>query len=142
MSTPFRLASLLLVSSALVAPSIAVAQNAPAANPEPQAMPASPEEAPAPADAAMPEAEEPAEAPVDVSVPGGGGDIVVTGRRSTSNIAKSAPQVVSILSSVDIARTGEGDIAGALSRVTGLSVGSNGFVYIYSEQIVLFWVAL
>ncbi len=130
MSTPFRLASLLLVSSALVAPSVAVAQNAPAANPEPQAMPAAPDAAPAPADVAAPEAEAPAEAPVDISLPGGGGDIVVTGRRSTSNISKSAPQVVSILSSVDIARTGEGDIAGALSRVTGLSVVGNGFVFV------------
>jgi len=131
MSTPFRLASLLLVSSALVAPSVAVAQNAPAANPEPQAMPVATEEAPAAADAATPVEEEAAEAPVDVSIPGGGGgDIVVTGRRSTSNIAKSAPQVVSILSSVDIARTGEGDIAGALSRVTGLSVVGNGFVFV------------
>jgi len=63
-----------------------------------------------------------------VSVPGGD-EIVVTARR-TANIAKSVPQVVSILSSADIARTGEGDIAGALSRVTGLSVVGNGFVYV------------
>lgn len=64
----------------------------------------------------------------DVSVPGGG-DIVVTGRRR-ANITQTAPQVVSVLSSEDIARTGEGDIAGALSRVTGLSVVGNGFVYV------------
>ena len=35
-------------------------------------------------------------------------------RRRDRNIAKSVPQVVSVLSSADIARTGEGDIAGAL----------------------------
>ncbi len=132
MSTPFRLASLLLVSSALVAPSVAVAQNAPAATPEQQATPTAPEAGVDAAAPATPEGApaEAAEAPVDVSVPGGGGDIIVTGRRSTSNLAKSAPQVVSVLSSVDIARTGEGDIAGALSRVTGLSVVGNGFVYV------------
>ena len=39
------------------------------------------------------------------------------------NIVRQAPQVVSVLSSEDIARTGEGDIAGALQRVTGLSRG-------------------
>ncbi|MDZ7896306.1 MAG: TonB-dependent receptor plug domain-containing protein [Sphingobium sp.] len=35
-----------------------------------------------------------------------------------------------MLSSADIARTGEGDIAGALQRVTGLSVVGNGLVYV------------
>lgn len=64
----------------------------------------------------------------DVSVPGGG-DIVVTGRRR-NNPVRTSPQVVSVLSSEDIARTGEGDIAGALARVTGLSVVGNGFVYV------------
>jgi outer membrane receptor protein involved in Fe transport len=38
--------------------------------------------------------------------------------------------VVSVLSSEDIARTGEGDIAGALQRVPGLSVVGNGLVYV------------
>ncbi len=37
---------------------------------------------------------------------------------------------ISVLSHEDIARTGEGDIAGALGRVTGLSVVGNGFVYV------------
>jgi hypothetical protein len=35
-----------------------------------------------------------------------------------------------VLSNEDIERTGEGDIAGALARVTGLSVVGNGFVYV------------
>ncbi len=114
MSRPLHVASLLLISSALVAPAALWAQSAPA--------PAVPAAAPVP-DAT------PAEEAVDVSIPGASNEIVVTGRRDR-NITKSAPQVVSILSSADIARTGEGDIAGALGRVTGLSVVGNGFVYV------------
>ena len=75
------------------------------------------------AEAAAPEEEE-----VDVSIPGGE-EIVVRGYLDR-NISKNAPQVVSVLSSADIERTGEGDIAGALARVTGLSVVGNGFVYV------------
>ncbi|OYY91396.1 MAG: TonB-dependent receptor [Sphingomonas sp. 28-66-16] len=121
MSRPLELASLLLLSSALVAPAAARAQSAPA--------PASPAAAePALAQPATdPQEQTPEE--VDVSIPGGSQDIVVVGSRN-SNIARTSPQAVSILSSADIARTGEGDIAGALSRVTGLSVVGNGFVYV------------
>jgi outer membrane receptor protein involved in Fe transport len=43
---------------------------------------------------------------------------------------RSSTQVISALSSEQIARTGEGDIAGALGRVTGLSVQGNGFVFV------------
>ena len=39
-------------------------------------------------------------------------------------------QVISILSSAEIARTGEGNIAGALGRVTGLSVVGSGQVFV------------
>ncbi|MHA6318339.1 TonB-dependent receptor domain-containing protein [Altererythrobacter sp. CAU 1778] len=63
----------------------------------------------------------------DVSIPGGA--IIVTGRR-IRDVQRSSSQVVSVLSSEDIARTGEGDIAGALGRVTGLSVVGNGSVYV------------
>jgi outer membrane receptor for Fe3+-dicitrate len=83
------------------------------------------------AQAAEPEAETvnavEAEEIVDVAAPGG--EIVVLGRRER-NIQRGATQVLSILSAEDLARTGEGDIAGALSRVTGLSVAGNGFVYV------------
>lgn len=109
-----RLVSLLLLSSSMLAPSLAWAQeSAPTAdiraeNPTPDAQ-TSNEEAP------------------EISMPGG--EIVVTGRR-TLNVQRSAPQVISVLSSAEIARTGEGDIAGALSRVTGLSVVGNGYVYV------------
>src|SRR3546814_6340207 len=47
----------------------------------------------------------------EVSIPGSG--IIVTGRRNR-NPERSSTQVLSVLSSEDIARTGEGDIAGAL----------------------------
>jgi TonB-dependent receptor len=57
------------------------------------------------------------------------GEIVILGRRDR-NLQQGANQVLSVLSADDIARSGEGDIAGALSRVTGLSVASNGFVYV------------
>lgn len=119
MTKSLGLASLLLLSSALVAPAIACAQTAPA-TPEPQTGPATDT-----ADPSTPAAEgQQAETP-DVSVPG---EIVVTGRRV--NLTRDIPQVVSVLSAADIQRTGDGDIAGALGRVTGLSVVGNGYVFV------------
>lgn len=65
-----------------------------------------------------------------VSIPGGrDADIVVTGR-NTPNIVRATPEVVTLLSSADIARTGDGDISGSLQRVTGLSVVGGGYVYV------------
>lgn len=73
-----------------------------------------------------------AEAP-DVAGPGGGltvlDEIVVAGARER-DVERATSQVVSLLSSEDIARTGEGDIAGALGRISGLSVVGGGFVYV------------
>jgi outer membrane receptor protein involved in Fe transport len=72
---------------------------------------------------------------VEISAPGAdaaepdAGEIVVTGSR-TPNVVRRTPQVVSVLSAEDIARTGEGDIAGALQRRHGLSVVGNGFVFV------------
>jgi outer membrane receptor protein involved in Fe transport len=63
---------------------------------------------------------------VDIDI---AGEIVVVGRRDR-NIQQATTQVISVLSAADIARSGDGDVAGALSRVTGLSLGSNGFVYV------------
>ena len=114
MSKPLNLARLLLISTALSAPA-AVAQTS------------APDSAPT---SGVPSASEEADAQtgnVDVSIPGS--DIIVTGRR-TSNVSQSAPQVVNVLSAADIKRTGEGDIAGSLQRVTGLSVVSGGYVYV------------
>jgi hypothetical protein len=73
------------------------------------------------------EAQEQAQDEVDVEAPGG--TIVVVGRRE-GNIQRDTTQVLSVLSTEDIARTGEGDIAGALSRVTGLTLVGGGFVYV------------
>lgn len=61
----------------------------------------------------------------DVAIPG----VVITGSRDR-DIQKATTEVISVLSTEDIARTGEGDIAGALGRVTGLSVVGGGFVYV------------
>lgn len=113
MSKPLSLARLLLITSALSAPA-AMAQTTPDTAPTSGVSSASEE-----ADAQT--------GNVDVSIPGS--DIIVTGRR-TSNISQAAPQVVNVLSAADIKRTGEGDIAGSLQRVTGLSVVSGGYVYV------------
>lgn len=78
-----------------------------------------------PADGSVPGSEAAADEPVDIAMPG----VVITGTRDR-NIQRSTSEVISVLSNEDIARTGEGDIAGALSRVTGLSVVGNGFVYV------------
>jgi len=120
----------LLFTTALVAPGVAFAQAQPASQPEAVAPDAAEAEA-APADetqadAAVPQEDDPQN--VEVSAPGA--DIVVTGTRGPNQIIRQTPQVVSVLSQADIARTGEGDIAGALQRVTGLSVVGNGFVFV------------
>ena len=54
---------------------------------------------------------------------------MVTGRINRDPVRSSA-QVLNVLSAEDIARTGEGDIAGALSRVSGLSVVGGGRVFV------------
>lgn len=137
MKKPLAFGSLLLLTSTLTAPA-ALAQT-----PAPTSPPAGQVVSP---DAGQPEggtppdtgpgatdAQETPQEEVEVSVPGAGGDsgedIVVIGR-NIPNIVRNTPQVVSVLSTEDIARTGEGDIAGALSRVTGLSVVGNGFVFV------------
>ena len=76
------------------------------------------------------ETEAPVEEEVDISAPGGdGAEIVVTGRYIPEPVRNTA-QVVNVISAAEIARTGDGDISGALQRVTGLSVNTNGFVYV------------
>ena len=62
---------------------------------------------------------------IDIAMPG----VVVSGRRER-DVQKSTAEVISVLSTEDLERTGEGDIAGALGRVTGLSVVGGGFVYV------------
>ena len=120
MSTGTRLACLLLFTTALSTPAVAQAQEAPP-----------PEEAETEVGSEAEAGDNP-EADTDqpeVSVPGGSSTIVVTGRRRRDP-ERASTQVVSVLSAESIARTGEGDIAGALSRVTGLSQAGNGLVYV------------
>ena len=117
-----RLSRLLLLTSALSFPTLAHAQNeAPDAAEDPVA--AQVEEA----DTLDDEAQSDDPAQPEVSIPGG--SIIVTGRRNRDP-SRSSGQVLSVLSSEDIARTGEGDIAGALSRVTGLSLVGDGRVFV------------
>lgn len=112
MTTGKQLAGLLLLTTALTVPGAALAQDDPAEVPASQPQDTDPEE----------DFEEP-----EVSIPGG--SIIVTGRINR-NPERNSTQVVNLLSTEQIARTGEGDIAGALSRVTGLSVQGDGFVFV------------
>ncbi len=120
MSKTSRLAGVLLFTTALVSPHLAYAQSESAAAPEAVAA------TDAVADQQPAVSAEPAPEEVEISIPG---EIVVTGARDR-NIAKSSDQVISVLSTAEIARTGEGNIAGALGRVTGLSVVGSGYVYV------------
>ena len=120
MTGSMRLAAALLTTTALAMPGPAYAQSEPAMAAD---APSSGEDVAEQAAEPQPEEEE----EVDVSIPGGGNTIVVTGNRDR-NLAKASDQVIAVLSSTEIARTGEGNIAGALGRVTGLSVVGNGLV--------------
>jgi TonB-dependent receptor len=129
--------SLLLVSTALVAPgALAQSSNSPATSTPtanaPSATSTPGDTAPNAGDPAAP-TDETIEEQVDISSPGADApeeqSIVVVGQR-IPNAIRRTPQVISVLSAEDIARTGEGDIAGALQRVTGLSVVGNGFVFV------------
>lgn len=116
MSKVSRLAGLLLLTTSLCCPALVQAQDA-----------SPPEDAAAqPADEAAPPAEEEL-VESDISLPGGG--IIVTGKRNR-NPERSSGQVLNVLSEADIARTGEGDIAGALGRVSGLSLVGDGRVFV------------
>jgi len=132
MSIMPRMASALLMTTALSFPSQAWAQDVPP-TPAPTTGDEVAEPPAAPAEAAQPGTPEAqTEEPVEVSVPCGGetaGEVVVRGRRNR-NIERSSTQVVNILSTEQIARTGEGNIAGSLGRVTGLSVVGSGYVYV------------
>lgn len=127
--------TLLLLTTTLVAPAalaqVAPSTSTPAGPPATSTMSTGVDPArPRAETAAQPDAEQ---GVPEVSAPGidasSGGDIVVVGR-NIPNTVRSTAQVISVLSSADIARTGEGDIAGALTRVTGLSVVGNGYVFV------------
>jgi outer membrane receptor protein involved in Fe transport len=128
MSTGKRLAGLLLLTSSFTFPSLAFAQSTgtppPGDDPSTEAARDRLNDNVQGVDNA--DQEEQFEEP-DVSVPGGG--IIVTGRRNRDPVRASS-QVLNVLSSEDIARTGEGNIAGALTRVTGLSLVGDGRVFV------------
>ncbi|WP_265569459.1 TonB-dependent receptor domain-containing protein [Sphingomicrobium nitratireducens] len=126
----------LLATSALLAPATAFAQAAPPSSPSASQVgdPDDPNQQEDTANAAQPGAAdaEPGPGEVEISGPGADrdlGEIVVRGRY-IPNPVRATPEVVSVLSAEDIARTGDGDIAGALTRVTGLSVVGGRFVYV------------
>lgn len=106
MAKPLALARLLLLSTASLASAV-------------HAQPSADKAAPTPPDG---------NDATEVSVPGGD-DIVVSGRAYVDP-SRDGSHVLTILGAADIARTGEGDIAGALGRTTGLSVVGNGYVYV------------
>ncbi|WP_066525027.1 TonB-dependent receptor domain-containing protein [Erythrobacter sp. CCH5-A1] len=119
MLTGKRLAGLLLLTTSLTLPSMLHAQDVT----EDTAT-----EAEAPQDPLTEEVEgEPPVEEADISIPGG--EIIVTGRRGR-NPERSSGQVLNVLTEADIARTGDGDIAGALGRVSGLSLVGNGRVFV------------
>ena len=123
MTTGKRLAGLLLLTSALTFPGVAFAQGTGSTTGSTGADGGTPIDQDPVTQEGEPDGQEP-----DISIPGGN-EIVVTGRYNR-DVTRSSTQVVSILTTEEIARTGEGDIAGALGRVTGLSVQGNGFVYV------------
>ncbi|MCH5376111.1 MAG: TonB-dependent receptor plug domain-containing protein, partial [Planctomycetes bacterium] len=117
MTTGKQLAALLLLTTALCSPNIAFAQDAAGGDDEGLLDDVE----------GISEEDQQFEQP-EISV-GGGNTIIVTGRINRDP-TRNATQVISVLSTEQIARTGEGDIAGALGRVTGLSVVGNGLVYV------------
>jgi outer membrane receptor protein involved in Fe transport len=68
---------------------------------------------------------------VDISTPGGefSGEIIVRGK-FIPNPIRATSEVVSVLGEEEIARAADGDIAGSLQRVTGLSVVGGRFVFV------------
>lgn len=119
MLTGTRLAGLLLLTTSLTLPSMLQAQ---------EVTEDTVTEAEAAQDPLTEEVEgEPPIEEADISIPGG--EIVVTGRRGR-NPERSSGQVLNVLTEADIARTGDGDIAGALGRVSGLSLVGNGRVFV------------
>lgn len=115
--TTRRLTTLLLLSTALTVPTVVRAAEQPA--------PAASTPGPAEAASTSPPAAPPEE--TEVSIPGVA-EVVVTGQRT--NVVRSTSQVVSVLSTQELQRSGEGNIAGALTRLSGISLVGGGYVYV------------
>ncbi len=100
------LTSLLLATTALIAPGLAHAQTAPVQQ--------------TPAEQAQPQAD-PETSTID--------EIVVLGRYIPQPNRES-PEVAAFLTSEDLQRTGDASAASALTRVTGLSIVEGRFIYV------------
>ncbi|MCM8558206.1 TonB-dependent receptor domain-containing protein [Sphingomicrobium sediminis] len=130
-----QLITALLATTALLGPAPALAQATPpsSASASDVGDPQDPNQQQDTLEAANPGADDqPAGQPVEISGPGANrdeGEIIIRGTYIPSPV-RATPEVVSVLSAEDIARTGDGDIAGALQRVTGLSVVGGRFVYV------------
>jgi TonB-dependent receptor len=99
------LGGLLLATTALVAPGVALAQSAPTTQTPAQ------------------QAEPPVDTDTDL------GEVVVLGRYIPQPNRES-PEVAAFVTAEDLQRTGDADAAGALARVTGLSVVEGRFIYV------------
>jgi len=114
-----------MLSSALIAPEVLAQARLDAAS-DAQAP-----EVEAPDANTQPEGlEQPPKEEVDISGPIGGLEEIVVRGKFIPDVVRANPVVVSVLTSDQIARTGDGDIAGALKRVTGLSLVGGRFVYV------------
>ncbi|MEM8826097.1 MAG: TonB-dependent receptor plug domain-containing protein [Pseudomonadota bacterium] len=138
MTTPIQMLGLLLVSSALVAPAALAQSQPPTSTLSPGAPPASVQDEAEAIESATPgadpeiENDDDAFVMPDISGPGGGDEddmIIVQGRNIPEPIRATA-EVVSVLTAEDIQRAGDGNIASALQRVTGLSLVGGRFVYV------------
>lgn len=74
--------------------------------------------------------EQPGEEAVDISAPGSSGNMIVVRGQFIPDPVRATAEVVSVLGEAEIARTADGDIAGSLQRVTGLSVVGGRFVFV------------
>lgn len=108
---PHFFKKLLMASSVMLAPSIAGAQDA---QPTPDSAP-------------------PADAPAvsqDVEPPTTGDDEIVVLGRFIPEPQRQSSEVATYLSAEDLARTGDDNAAVALTRLSGLSVASGGYVFV------------
>lgn len=126
MSTGKRLAGILLLGTALTFPHLALAQDTQGVPPGDD--PSTEDSAEQNEDQIDPAADDDQDQDVEVSIPGGN-RVIIRGNRER-DVSRDSGQVLSVLTAEDIARTGEGDVAGALTRVTGLSTVGDGRVFV------------
>jgi outer membrane receptor protein involved in Fe transport len=105
----------LLLTTMLCAPSLAMAQDTQPSQP--------------PAEAAQAEDEQPVEEPVAEEPAAEDGEIVVRGRFIPQPMRETS-EVATFLSNADLQRAGDDNAASALTRLTGLSIVSERFVFV------------